>query len=156
MTDADLATFIDQYRVGLDAEITILRRLEQAALRQLHASDARDFVALNFAADDRDSLMRALVTIEGQLHDVRQVLSGSRDVAATLPGYTEAVALQREAIRLVSEILRTDEQSAESLATAEMARRDLAPAMEQGVTTLAAYRRAMTTPPGATLVDRRG
>lgn len=156
MNDADLAALIDQYRAGLEAEITILRRLEQAALRQHQASDARDFVALNFAADDRDSLMRALVTIEGELRDVRQLLSGSRDVAATLPGYTEAVALHREAIRLVSGILRTDEQSVESLATAEMARRDLARAMEQGETTLAAYRRAMTTLPGATLVDRRG
>jgi hypothetical protein len=42
------------------------------------------------------------------------------------------------------------------LAAAELARRDAARAMEQGETTLAAYRRVMTMLPGATLVDRRG
>jgi hypothetical protein len=56
----------------------------------------------------------------------------------------------------VGGILKTDSASLEALAAAELARRDLARAMEQGETTLAAYRRVMMTPPGATLVDRRG
>jgi hypothetical protein len=73
-----------------------------------------------------------------------------------LPGYGEAVKLHREAIALVSGILTTDGESLDALAAAERARRETARAMEQGETTLAAYRRVMTALPGATLVDRRG
>jgi len=87
---------------------------------------------------------------------VRQTLSRSRDEAKHVPGYPEAVRLHREAIALVSGILKTDEESVEALAAAELARRETARAIEQGETTLAAYRRVMTALPGATLVDRRG
>jgi hypothetical protein len=57
---------------------------------------------------------------------------------------------------LAAKILKTDEDSKEALAKAEQARRDQARAVEQGETTLSAYRRVMSVPPGATLVDRRG
>jgi hypothetical protein len=156
MPESPLIGLIDQYRAGLEAEIVILRRLEQTAARQREASAAQDLGALNRAADDRDGLMAALVNIEGQLRAVRQTLSASREEARHLPGYAEAVALHSEAISLVSGILRTDGESLEVLANAELARRDAARAMEQGETTLAAYRRVMTALPGATLVDRRG
>jgi hypothetical protein len=156
MAESPLAALIDQYRAGLEAEIVILRRLEQTAVRQHGASASHDLAALNRASDDRDGLMAALVNIEGQLRTVRQTLSASRDQARHLAGYAEAVTLHGEAIALVSGILRTDEESLEVLAAAERARRDAARAMEQGETTLAAYRRVMTMLPGATLVDRRG
>jgi hypothetical protein len=156
MAESPLVALIEQYRAGLEAEIVILRRLEQTAARQREASASQDLHALNRAADDRDSLMAALVNIEGQLRVVRQTLSKSREEAKHLPGYPEAVRLHREAIALVSGILRTDEESVEALAAAELARRETARAMEQGETTLAAYRRVMTALPGATLVDRRG
>jgi hypothetical protein len=147
---------IEQYRAGLEAELVILRRLEQTAARQREASAAQDLGALNRATDDRDGLMAALVNIEGQLRVVRQTLSGSREEAKHLPGYAEAVKLHREAIALVSGILNTDGESLDALAAAELARRETARAVEQGETTLAAYRRVMTALPGATLVDRRG
>lgn len=156
MTAADLTHLIDEYRQGLDAEIAILRRLEEIADQQHAASSARDLDALGRAADERDRLMSALVTIEQQVRPVRQSLSEVKDRVRQLPGYREALELHRTAIALVSRILRTDSSSLESLAAAEHARRDLARAMEQGETTLAAYRRVMMTPPGATLVDRRG
>jgi len=156
MPESPLAGLIDQYRAGLEAEIVILRRLEQTAARQREASAAQDLAALNRAADDRDGLMAALVNIEGQLRNVSQTLSVSRDEARHLPGYADAVRLHSEAIALVSGILSTDGESLEVLAAAELARRDAARAMEQGETTLAAYRRVMTALPGATLVDRRG
>lgn len=156
MADSPLTGLIDQYRAGLEAEIVILRRLEHTAARQREASAAQDLGALNRAADDRDGLMAALVNIEGQLRAVRQTLSASREEARHLPGYAEAVQLHSEAISLVSGILSTDGESLEVLANAELARRDAARAMEQGETTLAAYRRVMTALPGATLVDRRG
>jgi hypothetical protein len=152
----DLAALIDQYRAGLEAEIVILHRLEDAAARQHEASTAHDLATLNRAADDRDSLMAALVSIEGELRTVRETLAASREEAQKLDGYPDAVALHREAITLVSRILRTDGESLEALASAELARRDAARAMEQGETTLAAYRRVMMAPLGATLVDRRG
>ena len=156
MAESPLVALIDQYRAGLEAEIVILRRLQQTSARQREASAADDLRALHRAADDRDSLMAALVNIEGELRVVRQTLSKSREEARHLPGYAEAVRLHREAIALVSGILKTDEESVEALAAAELARRETARAMEQGETTLAAYRRVMTALPGATLVDRRG
>ena len=156
MAESPLVALIEQYRAGLEAELVILRRLEQTAARQREASAAQDLGALNRAADERDGLMAALVNIEGQLRVVRQTLSGSREEARHLPGYGGAVRLHREAIALVSGILNTDGESLDALAAAELARRDAARAMEQGETTLAAYRRVMTALPGATLVDRRG
>jgi hypothetical protein len=156
MAESPLVALIEQYRAGLEAELVILRRLEQIAVRQRDASAAHDHAALNRAADDRDGLMAALVNIEGELRSVRQTLSASREEAKHLPGYAEAVQLHREAIALVSGILQTDGESLDALAAAELARRETARAMEQGETTLAAYRRVMTALPGATLVDRRG
>ncbi len=156
MSESPLVALIEQYRAGLEAELVILRRLEQTAGRQREASAVQDLAALNRAADERDGLMAALVNIEGQLRVVRQTLSASREEAKHLSGYDEAVTLHREAIALVSGILNTDGESLEALAAAELARREAARAMEQGETTLAAYRRVMTALPGATLVDRRG
>jgi hypothetical protein len=156
MPESPLVALIEQYRAGLEAELIILRKLEQTAARQREASSTQDFSALNRAADERDELMAALVNIEGQLRVVRQTLSKSRDEARHLPGYTEAVKLHREAIALVTGILNTDDESLNALAAAERARRETARAMEQGETTLAAYRRVMTALPGATLVNRRG
>jgi hypothetical protein len=156
MPESPLIALIEQYRAGLEAELIILRKLEQTAARQREASSTQDFSALNRAADERDELMAALVNIEGQLRVVRQTLSTSRDEARRLPGYGEAVKLHREAIALVSGILNTDGESLDALAAAERARRETARAMEQGETTLAAYRRVMTALPGATLVNRRG
>lgn len=156
MDASSLAALIEQYRAGLEAEIVILRRLKQTATLQREATGTGDLDALNRAADGRDRLMAALVSIEGQLRDVRQTLARSRDAARRTPGYAEAAALHADAVALVSEILKTDEESVEALAAAEIARRDAARAVEQGETTLAAYRRVMAAPPGATLVDRRG
>ena len=156
MSESPLVALIEQYRAGLEAEIAILRRLEKTAALQQEASAAGDLNALQRAADDRDAFMAALVNIEGQLRLVRQTLSKSRDEARHLPGYDEAVRLHRDAIALVSGILETDGESLNALAAAEFARRDAARAVEQGETTLAAYRRVMTALPGATLVDRRG
>lgn len=156
MAESPLVALIEQYRAGLEAELVILHKLEQTATRQREAGAAQDFGALNRAADERDELMAALVNIESELRAVRQTLSTARDEARHLPGYPDAVTLHREAIALVSRILNTDGESLDALAAAERARRDAARAVEQGETTLAAYRRVMTALPGATLVDRRG
>ena len=156
MMTTDLALLIDQYRAGLEAEIMILHRLEETSALQREATTRHDLNAFHRAADDRDGLMAGLVNIEGQLREVRQTLSRSREQARRLAGYEQAVELHREAVSLVSRILRTDRESLDALAAAELVRRDAARAVEQGETTLAAYRRVMMGVPGARLVDRRG
>jgi hypothetical protein len=156
MDTSPLRELIDQYRIGLDAEITILLRLQQTAARQREASTGHDIEALNRASDERDSLMAGLVNVESQLKEVRKVLSARKKEARLLPGYNEAVELHQQAIALVSEILKTDAESTEALAKAELARRDAARAVEQGETTLSAYRRVMSAPTAAALVDKRG
>lgn len=157
MDTGQLITLIDQYRSGLEAEITILLRLKPIAAAQREASAAHDIDALNRASDERDRLMAGLVKIEGELKDIRRTLAERKKDTKNLPGYQEAVELHSQAIALVSEILKTDSESTEALAKAEIARRDVARAIEQGETTLSAYRRVMTAPAvGAALVDRRG
>jgi hypothetical protein len=156
MSDDELTVLIDQYTTGLEAEIQLLHRLEEVAVRQQAASTAQDLPGINLATDERDRLMAGLVSIEGELRDLRRTLSQSREDARRLPGYANAAALHQEATTLVSRILQTDAASIEALAGAELARRDAARALENGETTLAAYRRVMTFAPGATLVDRRG
>ena len=151
-----LAAQVEEYRAGLEAELAILRRLQRVAASQHEASDTHDLDALNAAAEERDRLMAALVNIEGPLREIRKNLSEARAVARLIPGYQDAVILHAEAVALVAEILKTDEQSVQALAAAERLRRDNVRAVEQGETTLAAYRRVMTRPAGATLVDRRG
>jgi hypothetical protein len=75
----------------------------------------------------------------------------------SLPGYSDVVALRRQASALVARILATDEESMQSLTDAELARRAAVASLEQGETTLAAYRRVLTPNLAqASLVDRRG
>src|SRR5262245_43601314 len=156
MDKGQLVTLINQYAAGLEAEITILHRLEETSARQREASTAHDLSALNRWTDERDGLMTSLVNIESQLRETRKILSERKKEIRLLAGYQEAVALHQQAIALVSRILATDEESTEALAKAELARRDAARALEQGETTLSAYRRVMTTPGGGALVDKRG
>lgn len=156
MSDPDLGELLEQYREGLDAELSLLQQLERVAKRQRAATTDGDLQALNRAADDRDRLMAGLVNIESQIGALRRTLSAAREQARDLPGYADAVAVHQQAVALVSRILETDASSIEALASAEMARREAARAVEHGETTLAAYRKVMTLAPGATLVDRRG
>jgi hypothetical protein len=156
MSDHELAALLDQYRAGLVAEIAILHQLETVAARQQAATAADDLAALDQAADLRDSLMAGLVTIESQIRPVRETLSQARAQARRLPEYDETAALHQEAMALVATILKSDAESIEALAQAELTRREAVRAVERGETTLAAYRRAATVVPGATLVNRRG
>src|SRR5262245_15838924 len=146
MNAPEIAALVDQYRAGLEAEIVILHRLEESASQQRAAALVQDMRALHEASDNRDALMAGPVSGEDQLRVVREKLAQSRERVRGVPGYAEAVALHREALGLVSRILHEDAESVEALAAAELARRDAARAVEQGETTLAAYRRVMTRP----------
>jgi hypothetical protein len=156
VTQVDLEALIEHYRAGLEAEIVLLRRLELVSESQGEASATPDFEKLNQTAEVRDRLTSALVSIEDGLRDVRRRLSDAREEARQLPGYAEAVALHHEAVTLVTKILGSDRASLESLASAELVRRDSLRAIEQGETTLSAYRKVVSLSPSATLVNRRG
>jgi hypothetical protein len=156
MDKAQLATVIDQYAAGLEAEIVILRRIEGAAARQREASAAGDLTAFHHFTDERDSLMASLVNVESQVKELRRTLSECRKEVQILQRYRDAVELHQQAMALVEQILKTDGESTEALAQAELVRRDTARALEQGETTLSAYRRVMTAKGGGALVDRRG
>ncbi len=145
MHDSALAAFIEQYRAGLEAELAILRRLQRVANSQHEASDSHDIESLNIASNERERLMTALLSIEEPLRPIRLALSQARARARELPGYETALEMHSEALALVSAILKMDEESVEALASAERIRRDTARAVEQGETTLAAYRRVVIT-----------
>ncbi len=157
MNDHALVDALAQYRAGLEAEIALLEHLALVAGRQRSVTARRDFEQFGVEGDERDRLTRALVTVEQGLQAVRARLTGARDRTATLDGYSDVVALRQRAAALVARILATDEESMQSLADAELARRAAVASLEQGETTLAAYRRVLTPALGhASLVDRRG
>lgn len=157
MTEAELRDALAEYRAGLEAQIGLLEQLVQVSVRQHGESARRDFERLGAAGAERDHLTQALVTIENRLADVRARLAAHRDRAVPVPGYGDVVALRQQAAALVARILATDEESIQALADAELARRAAVASLEQGETTLAAYRRVLSpTLAQASLVDRRG
>lgn len=153
----DLAPLVEQYRAGLEAEVALLRQLAAISTRQREAMQARNFDAFGAAADDRDAIMRGLVTLEDDLSDIRAELHAHRADVAARPEFAAVTALHREAAALVASILGTDQSSMSALADAELARRSAVASLERGESTLAAYRRVLAPPlSSATLVDRRG
>ena len=157
MNDHVLVDALAEYRAGLDAEIALLEQLALVATRQRRVTARRDFEQLGVEGDERDRLTRALVAVEEGQQPVRARLSAARDSVVTQRAYTEVVGLRQRAAALVTRILATDEDSMQSLADAELARRAAVASLEQGETTLAAYRRVLAPSLGqASLLDRRG
>ena len=157
MTPDELVRLIEQYRAGIEAELNLLRQLAEVSTHQRTVTGAGDFNAFSEASDERDRIMRSLVTIEEGLRAVRLTLTEYREVAERIKGFDEVVALHREAATLVGSILNADQASLSALADAELARRSAVAGLERGETTLAAYRRVLTPPvASATLLNRRG
>ena len=157
MTVDELTRLLEQYRAGIDAELTLLHQLAEISRQQRHVTQVADFVAFRNVADSRDGIMRSLVTIEEELRSVRQTLMEHREIASQIAGYEEVERRHREAAHLVALILATDQQSMAALANAELARRSAVAGLERGETTLAAYRRVLSPPvASAKLVDKLG
>lgn len=157
MTDAELRDALAQYRAGLDTQLALLDQLAAVAARQRSGSTRRDYEQLGVEGEERDRLTHALVAVEHGLQPLRARLTAARGRAVGVPGYGDVVALRQRAADLVAQILRTDEESIQALADAELARRAAVASLEQGETTLAAYRRVLSPALGqASLVDRRG
>lgn len=156
MSTPDLGPLIEQYRVGLEAELVLLGRLEAIAARQRETTEVSDIPALQRAADERDALMSGLVAIEQDLRPIRGTLSQAGSTARRLAGFVHVADLHEATARMVKDILETDRDSIRALEQIVSARRVAAQAVEHAEATLAAYGRVTARPPGATLVDRRG
>ena len=155
--NGDMAALLAQYRAGLDAELTLLHRLQEVANQQREATVAGDFDALNTVSDARDAVMANLVTIEHELKPIRLTLASRAGELADDPEFQDVAARHREAAVRVAAILTSDRESLESLKEAESARSFAARTLEQGETTLAAYRRVVAPHvSGAALVNRKG
>jgi hypothetical protein len=157
MTTTDLPPIIAQYRAGLDAEMALLHRLEALSQRQREVTTSRDVAALEQVTDQRGRVMANLVAIEHELRPIRLILLEHREALRGNAEFEQVSALHKEAAALVTAIVSSDRESLGALKEAELARRFATRAVEQGESTLAAYRRVVLPPlAGATLVNRKG
>jgi hypothetical protein len=157
VTDLELTPLVEQYRAGLDAELMLLHRLQAIAVDQRRASETGSVTEMQATVDHRDRVMATLVTLEHELKGVRQQLLKFRQYLAEMPAFHEIVALHRQAADLVADIVAVDQDSVQALKNAEHARHLAAQTLEQGESTLTAYRRVVTPAlESATLVNRRG
>lgn len=156
MSRPDLAAELEQYRLALDAQLTLLGRLRGVALRQQALAAGNDMRALQHASDERDGLMAGVLAIEQQLQEVRAHLASQRAVVRRLPAFADLVALHKKVTHTVADVLESDRDSIRALEEVMAARRVAAQTLEQGESTLAAYSRLATQPLAATLVNRHG
>ena len=156
MTVEELQPVIAQYRAGLEAEMSLLRRLRALAVAG-HQETAAPGEALTGIVDQREAVMASLVAIESQLKPLRATLVAHREALAEVPEFVAVSALHQEAAACVATIVGTDHESLTALQQAETTRQFAAAAVEKGEHTLAAYRRVVTPRLAqATLVNRRG
>jgi hypothetical protein len=153
----ELPQFVAQYRAGLEAEMTLLHRLEWLAARQRETSQQGDLEALAVVSDQRDRVMAGLVTIEHELKPIRMALLEFRKSLDEVAEFRDVAVLHREAAELVERIVTKDRESLDALKEAELARRFASQSLGQGENTLAAYRRVVAPPlAGANLVNKKG
>lgn len=153
----DLLPLVSQYRAGLEAEIALLQRLAALAERERVVTASGSLASLTEITDARDGIMANLVAVEAQLAPIRKLLVGMRGRLAGSPEFEELAALHKDAAALASSIMNADSDSMASLREAELARRFAQESLDQGESTLAAYRRVVNPPlANATLVNRRG
>ncbi len=157
MTPRELPPLVAQYRAGLEAEMTLLHRLEALATRQREVSEQGDLATLASVSDERDRVMAGLVRIEHELRPVRSLLLEHRLALDDIHEFSDVAALHQDAAALVERVVTDDRGSLNALKEAELARRFAAQSLEQGESTLAAYRRVISPPlHGSSLVNRKG
>jgi hypothetical protein len=145
------------YGPGLEAEVALLHQLRRLAVAQREALDGQSSEVLSRFVQERDRIMTALVTIEGNLRATRQELAANRQSVAGMDGFSEISQLHQTAAELVASIVHSDRDSMLALEQAEIARRFAADTLNVAGSTLAAYRRVVSPPvTGAGLVDRHG
>ena len=92
MTPDELVRLLQQYRAGLEAELTLLHQLREVSDRQQTVTREGNFTAFDEAADGRDAIMRSLVTLEEALRGVRQTLVEHREQAMHIEGFESVAA----------------------------------------------------------------
>lgn len=153
----DLLPLVTQYRAGLEAEIALLQRLAALAEREREVTASGSLATLTEITDARDGIMANLVAVEAQLGPARRLLVAARERLAGSPEFEALTTLHKDAAALASSIMTADSHSMASLREAELARRFAQESLDQGESTLAAYRRVVNPPlANATLVNRRG
>jgi hypothetical protein len=157
VTDAEIDHALASYGAGLEAELSLLRRLQEQASRQRAATSRGEQGSIDDITVARERIMAGLLEIESQLRPLRALIATHRDLAATRPAFPETSSFHRIASALVQDILGADRETLAALRAAEASRRQAAKALETGGTTLAAYRRVITPlPTSASLVDEQG
>jgi hypothetical protein len=157
MTADELPRLVAHYRAGLEAEMTLLQRLQMLAAEQRTLSEQGDLDALSRVSDQRDRITAGLVQIEHELKPIRNLLLQHRRALDQMREFTSVAALHESAATLVERIVVEDRGSLDALKHAEQARRFAAQSLEHGENTLAAYRRVVSPGlPGASLVNRKG
>ena len=157
MTADELPQLIAHYRAGLEAEMTLLQLLQMIATEQRELSQQGSVAALSAVCDRRDRVTAGLVRIEHELKPVRATLLQNRPALERLGEFQAVATLHQSAATLVEHIVIEDRASLDALKEAEQARRFVAQSLEQGESTLAAYRRVVAPDlPGASLVNRKG
>jgi hypothetical protein len=153
----ELVAAVNAYGTGLDAELSLLRQLQQLSTTQQDVTARHDYEAMVRCTDERERLLASLLSIEDQMRPLRELLAAEKERAAKVEGFAEVVALHRVAGELVNLIVASDHSTLEAVRSADAARRELSKSLETGETTLAAYRRVVAPPTQhATLVDKRG
>jgi hypothetical protein len=157
MTSLGLGQLLDEYRAGLDAEMTLLQQLGRLPASTVDVEHPDGIARLTALTDERDRILAAVVELEAQLRPLRERLAASRDELRTLPSFETIARRHREAGDLVAQLLASDSDSLAALRHAEQARRFAAHTVERGENTLAAYRRVVAPrQDGARIVIRRG
>jgi hypothetical protein len=145
------------YAAGLEAEMSLLERLDAISAAQRVASDAQNLPGVHEGTDERERLLAHLVALEADLRPVRQAIALNHRGAEDLPLFKSVAERHRTAADLVARILAADEVTLTALREAEIARRFAAQAIEAGENTLAAYRRVVAPPlASASLLNKRG
>ena len=156
MTLGELAPVLAHYRAGLDAQLALLARV-QALATPPEPTAGPDLPRLADLAEQRERLMAAVIALETDLRPLRATIAAHRGALAGVAEFQAVVTLHREAAERVQAILGADERCLEALREAEGVRRSTAQALEQGESTLAAYRRVVSPALGSpALLDRKG
>ena len=143
ISQSELAGTLEEYRLGLTAELQLLAQLKALSSDQLEAGAARSVKRLATINAERDRVMNALMAIEEDLKSLRQTLAVHRHEIADLDAYEETIALHRQAEALVSEIVDGDRQTLAALENVESTRRMAHEMIEKGRASLSAYRRVI-------------
>src|SRR5687767_15521474 len=101
MTADELPQLVAHYRAGLEAEMTLLQRLQLLATEQRQLSEQGDMEALSLVSDQRDRVTAGLVRIEHELKPVRNMLLQHKPMLDRIREFQAVATLHQSAAALV-------------------------------------------------------